>query len=63
MTLYFAIEPSEDAAFVLLRASSNPSPERKPAMRVLRKELTRTIELLLDTAAQQNNESEATHGA
>ncbi|CAJ0777766.1 hypothetical protein [Ralstonia chuxiongensis] len=53
MTLYLAIEPSEDAAFVLFRASANPGPERKPPVRVLREDLTRTIELLLDTAAQQ----------
>lgn len=33
--IYAHLEPADDPAFVWLRTSANPGPERKPAMLVL----------------------------
>jgi hypothetical protein len=48
--LYVHIEPADDSGFVLLRASVTPSPERKPAMRIVRDELDGVLLMLLDAA-------------
>ncbi|CAD15569.1 hypothetical protein [Ralstonia pseudosolanacearum] len=50
--IYVAIEPADHQAFVLIRASANPNPERKPPMRVARAMLPEVLELLLDTAVE-----------
>lgn len=48
--LYAHIEPADDPAFVWLRTSANPNPERKPAMLVARDELSVVMLMLLDVA-------------
>ncbi|WP_233831784.1 hypothetical protein [Paraburkholderia sp. ZP32-5] len=48
--LYAHIEPADDPAFVWLRTSANPGPERKPAMLVQRDELNDVLLVLLDAA-------------
>jgi hypothetical protein len=48
--LYAHIEPADDPAFVWLRASASPNPERKPAMLVRRDELNDVLLMLLDAA-------------
>ncbi|CBJ42761.1 hypothetical protein [Ralstonia solanacearum] len=50
--IYVALEPADDLAFVLIRASANPNPERKPPMRVARATLPEVLELLIDTAVE-----------
>lgn len=46
--LYAHIEPADDPAFVWLRTSASPGPERKPAMLVARSELNDVLLMLLD---------------
>ncbi|MGF6610632.1 hypothetical protein OKW45_005554 [Paraburkholderia sp. WSM4175] len=48
--IYARIEPTDDPAFVLVRTSSIPNPERKPPMRVRRDELDKVLLALLDAA-------------
>lgn len=48
--LYAHIEPADDSAFVWLRTSASPGPERKPAMLVARAELNAVLLTLLDAA-------------
>ncbi|MDB0569814.1 hypothetical protein LBW59_03375 [Ralstonia solanacearum] len=50
--IYVAFELAEDPTFVLLHASANPGPERKPPMRVARATLPEVLELLIDTAME-----------
>lgn len=48
--LYVHIEPADDPAFVWLRISANPNPERKSAMLVTRSKLNGVLLMLLDAA-------------
>jgi hypothetical protein len=48
--VYAHIEPADDPAFVWLRTSASPGPERKPAMLVARSELNDVMLMLLDAA-------------
>lgn len=50
IALYTHIEPADDPAFVWLRTSASPGPERKPAMLVARDELNAVLLMLLDAA-------------
>lgn len=51
--LYAHIEPADDPAFVWLRTSASPNPERKPAMLVRRDELHDVMLMLLDAAQME----------
>lgn len=51
--LYAHIEPADDPAFVWLRTSASPNPERKPAMLVRRDELNDVMLMLLDAAQME----------
>jgi|GEM_PF-3346576 len=46
--LFVHIEPADDPAFVWLRTSASPNPERKPAMLVGRDEINAVLLMLLD---------------
>ena len=48
--LFVHVEPADDPAFVWLRTSASPGPERKPAMLVARDELSDVMLILLDAA-------------
>ncbi|PYE23143.1 hypothetical protein C7410_10840 [Paraburkholderia silvatlantica] len=48
--LYAHIEPADDPAFIWLRTSAGPKPERKPAMLVARSELNAVLLMLFDAA-------------
>jgi hypothetical protein len=47
MSLYVDIKPADDPAFVLLRTSATPHPERKPPMRIRRDSVESVLALLL----------------
>lgn len=47
MALYIDIKPADDPAFVLLRTSVHPNPERKPPMRIRRDAVDNVLALLL----------------
>jgi hypothetical protein len=47
MSLYVDIKPADDPAFVLLRTSATPHPERKPPMRIRRDAIDNVLALLL----------------
>jgi hypothetical protein len=51
--LYAHIEVADDPAFVWLRTSASPNPERKPAMLVKRDELDAVLLMLLDAAQME----------
>jgi hypothetical protein len=48
--LFAHVEAAEDPAFVWLRTSASPGPERKPAMLVARDDLDAVLLMLLDAA-------------
>jgi hypothetical protein len=48
--IFVHLEPAADPAFVWLRTSASPGPERKPAMLVERDELDAVLLMLLDAA-------------
>ena len=47
MALYVDIKPADDPAFVLLRTSAHPNPERKPPMRIRRDAIDSVLAMLL----------------
>ena len=61
MALYIDIKPADDPAFVLLRTSAHPSPERKPPMRIRRDSVDSVLALLL--GAINIDARSAPHGA
>ena len=50
------VEPADDPAFVWLRTSATPNPERKPAMLVKRDELNAVLLMLCDAAQTEVTE-------
>jgi len=50
MSLYVDIKPADDPAFVLLRTSATPHPERKPPMRIRRDAIDSVLALMLGAA-------------
>jgi len=52
--LFVCIEPSDDPAFVWVRISATPNPERKPAMLIDRNDLNHVLLMLLDAAYKAN---------
>ena len=50
MSLYVDIKPADDPAFVLLRTSAHPNPERKPPMRIRRDAIDSVLALMLGAA-------------
>lgn len=50
MALYVDIKPADDPAFVLLRTSTHPNPERKPPMRIRRDAIDSVLALMLGAA-------------
>lgn len=55
--LHVNIQPDVDPNYVLLRTSANPSPERKPPMRIRRETVDSVLALLLGAS---NIESRST---
>ena len=47
MALYIDIKPADDPAFVLLRTSAHPNPERKPPMRIRRDAIDSVLAMML----------------
>jgi hypothetical protein len=47
MALFVDIKPADDPAYVLLRTSSTPNPERKPPMRIRRDSIDSVLALML----------------
>ncbi|WP_162835537.1 hypothetical protein [Burkholderia sp. A9] len=48
--LFAHLEPADDPAFVWLRTSASPGPERKPAMLVRRDQLAAVLLMMLNAA-------------
>ncbi|MCA8275246.1 hypothetical protein LGN17_22425 [Burkholderia sp. AU30280] len=58
--LYVHLEPADDPAFVLLRTSASPNPERKQPVRIKRIHLDSVLLMLLDAASRQRADEAAT---